>query len=75
MTGSQRNNEVESAALTSTRPVHEQEQGHPVYTYESAGIAERQGNVPIWLWVVVVSLLIWGAYYLHAYWNAPIGQI
>jgi hypothetical protein len=44
-----------------------------VYTYESAGIAERKGNVPLWLWGVVVSLLIWGVYYLVTYWNAPVG--
>lgn len=48
-------------------------QEHAVYTYESAGIAEREGNVPLWLWVVVVSLVIWGGYYLLAYWNAPGG--
>lgn len=45
---------------------------HSVYTYESAGIAEREGNVPVWLWIVVVSLLIWGLYYLVTYWNAPV---
>jgi hypothetical protein len=45
-----------------------------VYMYESAGIAERDGHVPAWLWIVVVSLLIWGLYYLVTYWNAPIVQ-
>jgi len=49
--------------------------GHSVYTYETAGITERQGNVPVWLWSVVVSLLIWGVYYLVAYWNAPSGPV
>lgn len=43
-----------------------------VYLYESAGITERDGNVPAWLWLVVVGLLIWGLYYLITYWNAPI---
>jgi hypothetical protein len=43
-----------------------------VYVYASAGIAERDGHVPVWLWVVVVSLLIWGVYYLVTYWNAPL---
>ncbi len=43
---------------------------HPVYVYESAGITEREGRVPLWL--VVVSLMIWGPYYLFTYWNAPI---
>jgi hypothetical protein len=45
-----------------------------VYLYESAGIAERDGHVPLWLWLVVVSLLVWGLYYLVTYWNAPIVQ-
>lgn len=44
---------------------------HSVYFYESAGIAERDGHVPFWLWLVVVSLFIWGIYYLVTYWNAP----
>jgi hypothetical protein len=44
---------------------------HFVYTYESAGIAEREGSVPFWLWIVVVLLLVWGVYYLVAYWNPP----
>lgn len=44
-----------------------------VYRYEGAGIAEREGHVPVWLWGVVLVLLIWGVYYLVAYWNAPIG--
>ncbi len=43
-----------------------------VHVYESAGIAEREGQVPLWLWLVVVSLMIWGLYYLFTYWNAPI---
>lgn len=46
--------------------------GTPLYVYESAGVSERKGNVPIWLWLVVASLLIWGIYYLVAYWNAPV---
>lgn len=45
----------------------------PVYSYESAGITEREGSVPAWLWVVVVSLLVWGVYYLVAYWSVPAG--
>ncbi len=44
-----------------------------VYTYASAGIAERTGSVPLWLWGVVISLAIWGVYYLVTYWNAPLG--
>jgi len=44
---------------------------HVVYTYEAAGIMERKGHVPAWLWAVVVTLLVWGGYYLVTYWNAP----
>lgn len=51
------------------KPASGQEQA--VYTYESAGVAEREGNVPLWLWSVVILLLIWGIYYLFTYWNAP----
>ncbi len=54
-----------------TRPRPSDVPGHSVYAYESAGITEREGHVPLWLWLVVVSLLIWGIYYLAAYWNAP----
>ncbi len=62
MTESQSDNEVRR----DTAP-----RAESLYRYESAGITEREGNVPIWLWIVVVSLLIWGSYYLVAYWNAP----
>lgn len=44
-----------------------------VHSYASAGVEEREGSVPIWLWVVVAVLLMWGFYYLIAYWDAPIG--
>lgn len=58
--------------VTRTQTASGKASGH-VYVYESAGIEEREGNVPIWLWVVVVTLLLWGFYYLVSYWNAPIG--
>ncbi|MBI4809678.1 MAG: hypothetical protein HY799_12110 [Nitrosomonadales bacterium] len=51
------------------------EQGQAVYNYASAGITEREGNVPVWLWFVVVSLLVWGVYYLVTYWSAPVGPM
>ncbi len=44
----------------------------PVYMYASAGVTERKGTVPIWLWLVAIALLIWGIYYLVTYWNAPV---
>ena len=45
---------------------------HVAYSYQTAGIAENEGYVPLWLWLVVVGLLIWGIYYLVTYWNAPV---
>lgn len=68
MTDSQRNDNAEAAGA---QQVLAQEPEHALYTYESAGISERKGSIPVWLWIVVVSLLIWGGYYLAAYWNAP----
>lgn len=59
------NNQVESTEVIQPAPDPE----HSVYLYESAGIRERQGKVPAWLWVVVVTLAIWGIYYLVTYWN------
>ncbi len=72
MTGSRSNNEVGSVESINTQPGSDHVPGNSVYIYESAGIAERKGSVPIWLWIVVISLLIWGGYYLDTYWNAPI---
>jgi hypothetical protein len=63
MTESIRDNKVEEVAGQSPE--------HPVYVYESAGISERKGYVPVWLWLVAASLLIWGGYYLVTYWDAP----
>jgi len=70
MTDSKNTNQTEPAVRR--QPATERASSPPVFVYESAGISERKGNVPIWLWLVVASLLIWGVYYLVAYWNAPI---
>ncbi|MCF8721807.1 hypothetical protein [Nitrospina gracilis] len=43
------------------------------YTYQTAGIRERDGYVPLWLILVGVGLLIWSGYYLWAYWLPPVG--
>lgn len=72
MTEQQSNNKVEGVEATKSQPASTHEPGHSIYTYENAGIAERKGHVPIWLWIVAVSLLIWGIYYLVTYWNAPV---
>lgn len=59
------NSPVESTEVIQPAPEPE----HSLYLYQSAGITERQGKVPVWLWIVVVSLVIWGIYYLVTYWN------
>lgn len=43
----------------------------PVYLYKDSGIQEHHGNIPLWLKGVVLVLLIWGIYYLVAYWAPP----
>lgn len=39
------------------------------YLYQSAGITERPGHVPLWLFLVIIGLLVWGGYYLITYWD------
>lgn len=39
------------------------------YVYQSAGIRERTGAVPLWLILVMVGLFVWGGYYLYRYWT------
>ncbi|ALP53267.1 hypothetical protein Tel_08925 [Candidatus Tenderia electrophaga] len=43
------------------------------YIYKDSGLVENHGYVPRWLILVAVGLLIWGAYYLYAYWQSPGG--
>lgn len=45
----------------------------PRYYYRDAGIVERHGRVPPWLWAVAAALTIWGIYYLVANWSPPPG--
>ena len=45
---------VKEAAVSGAQPPSGSEAERSVYNYESAGITEREGNVPIWLWIVVV---------------------
>ncbi|MGE5758502.1 MAG: hypothetical protein ACM3W8_06520 [Sideroxydans sp.] len=73
MTDTQTGKQAKGMKVSHTQAESGHVSGHPVYVYESAGIEEREGQVPLWLWLVVVSLMIWGLYYLFTYWNAPIG--
>jgi hypothetical protein len=72
MTDTSNKNEPESADAAHTPTASGSVPEH-VYVYESAGISEHEGSIPIWLWVVVVTLFLWGFYYLVTYWSAPIG--
>jgi hypothetical protein len=42
-----------------------------VYLYKDSGIQENPGTIPLWLMGVVVALIIWGIYYLVAFWSPP----
>jgi len=44
-----------------------------VFLYQDAELMERHGYVPYWLKLVTVGLVIWGLYYLFAYWSPPPG--
>jgi hypothetical protein len=44
---------------------------HDIHTYEYSGIQERPGKVNAWLIIVYISLLIWGGWYLFAFWKHP----
>jgi hypothetical protein len=44
---------------------------HDIHTYEYSGIQERTGKVNAWLIIVYASLLIWGGWYLVAFWKHP----
>jgi hypothetical protein len=46
------------------------EKGHDeIYLYTEAGIQERHGAIPLWLKLVVLGLLLWGAYYMVQFWS------
>lgn len=72
MTKTQIDSEAKSAGIANMQPRSGKVPTSTVHTYAS-GIEEREGSVPMWLWVVVATLLMWGFYYLIAYWDSPIG--
>jgi len=53
-----------------TNPAHSQDS---VYLYKDSGIQEKHGRIPPWLLAVTVALIIWGIYYLVAFWSPPPG--
>jgi hypothetical protein len=56
----------EGAGLPTPETEHEE-----INRYETSGIEERHGSVPLWLIGVIVVLVIWMVYYLIRYWTAP----
>lgn len=42
-----------------------------VFYYKDSGIRERHGRIPPWLVAVAVALIIWGIYYVIAFWTPP----
>ncbi len=51
------------------RSPENRDRGSEEYLYQTAGIRERHGYIPIWLILVAVGLFIWGGYYLLSYWS------
>lgn len=43
------------------------------FIYKDAGIRERHGYIPAWLWLVAVVLVVWGVYYTLHFWQPPAG--
>ncbi|MGP0628692.1 hypothetical protein ACTRW9_03205 [Nitrospina sp. 32_T5] len=65
---------MESKTVQTGRQATESKNGSDAeYTYQTAGIRERHGYVPVWLILVCVGLLVWGGYYLWTYWTPPLG--
>ncbi|MFQ5559604.1 MAG: cbb3-type cytochrome c oxidase N-terminal domain-containing protein [Nitrospinota bacterium] len=38
------------------------------YEYSDSGIQEHHGNIPAWLIIVALGLIIWSVYYTVKYW-------
>ncbi len=70
MTDTRKENVSEEAGAVRTQPAGDTG-GDSIHLYESSGVIEREGHVPMWLWIVVAVLVIWSIYYLVVYWNVP----
>jgi len=40
------------------------------YLYQSSGIRERRGQIPLWIKLVIALLFVWSVYYLVQFWSA-----
>lgn len=54
-----------------TRNEEQREKAKETYVYKWSGIFERQGYTPYWLIIAWVVVMVWGIYYLWAYWAPP----
>lgn len=61
----------EYSSETHYRNHEKAEKANEIFLYQDAGLTERHGYVPYWLKLVTISLVIWGIYYLWAYWSPP----
>lgn len=41
-------------------------------TSYAPGIESYEGSIPAWLIALSACLVLWGVYYLMAYWNGPV---
>ena len=44
------------------------------YTYQTSGIRERKGFIPLWLLLLATTLICWGVVYLAQNWSPPLGN-
>jgi hypothetical protein len=61
----------ELSSKTHYRSAEKAKKADVVFLYQDAGLTERHGYVPYWLKLVTIGLVVWGAYYLWAYWAPP----
>lgn len=59
----------ELSSETHYRSHEKAKKANEVFLYHDAGLTERRGYVPYWLKLVTLSLIVWGLYYLWAYWS------
>jgi hypothetical protein len=61
----------ELSSKTHYRSADKAKKADIVFKYQDADLLERHGYVPYWLKLVTIGLVIWGVYYLWAYWGPP----
>ncbi len=61
----------ELSSKTHYRSPEKAKRADEVFLYKDAELMERHGYVPYWLKLVTIGLIIWGLYYMWAYWFPP----